>query len=105
MISPLFDGRQVGHNSQNYGSYQSSAVDQAIDRATTAAHDDAAEQAWVDAARYLIDDVAFVPLIEERSPYARSRRVRHCMWAPLGLNCDLSSVWLGDARPAAGGSR
>jgi peptide/nickel transport system substrate-binding protein len=103
VIAPLFDGRQVGHNSQNYGSYQSTAVDQAIDRATTAAREDAAEQAWVDAARHLMDDVAFVPLIEARSPYARSRRVRNCAWAPLGLNCDLSSVWLGDARPREGG--
>ena len=37
MIAPLFDGRQLGQNSQNYGGYQNSAVDEAIDRATTAA--------------------------------------------------------------------
>jgi len=105
VIAPLFDGRQIGLNSQNYGGYQSSAVDEAIDRATTAAREDLAEQAWVDAARRLMDDVAFVPLIEERSPYARSRRVRNCTWAPLGLNCDLSSLWLAGARPTSGGSR
>jgi ABC-type transport system substrate-binding protein len=105
VISPLFDGRQVGQNSQNFGNYQGAEVDAAIDRATTAAGEEAAEQAWVDAARHLMDDVAFVPLTEERSPYARSRRVRHCLWAPLGLSCDLSSVWLADGRPASGGSR
>ena len=105
VIAPLFDGRQIGQNSQNYGVYQSTAVDEAIDRATTAATEDIAEQAWVDAARRLMDDVAFVPLIEHRSPFARSRRVRNCTWAPLGLNCDLSSLWLADARPTTGGSR
>ena len=105
VIAPLFDGRQFGQNSQNYGGYQSSVVNEAIDRATTAASEHVAEQAWVDAARRLMDDVAFVPLIEERTPYARSRRVRNCTWAPLGLNCDLSSLWLAGARPASGESR
>jgi len=105
VIAPLFDGRQIGQNSQNYGGYQSAVVDQAIDRATTAAGEDQAEEAWVDAALRLMDDVALVPLIEGRSAYARSRRVRNCTWAPLGLNCDLSSLWLADARPASGGPR
>jgi peptide/nickel transport system substrate-binding protein len=105
VIAPLFDGRQIGQNSQNYGGYQSSAVDEAIDRATTAAREDLAEQAWVDAAQHLMDDIAFVPLTEERSPYARSRRVRNCKWAPFGLNCDLSSLWLAGAGPTSGGSR
>ena len=105
MIAPLFDGRQFGQNSQNYGGYQNAAVNEAIDRATTAASEDVAEQAWVDAARRLIDDVAFVPLIEERTAYARSRRVRNCSWAPMGLNCDLSSIWLAGARHTPGGSR
>ena len=58
VIAPLFDGRQFGQNSQNYGGYQSSVVDEAIDRATTAAREHVAEQAWVDAARRLMDDVA-----------------------------------------------
>jgi acyl-CoA synthetase (AMP-forming)/AMP-acid ligase II len=105
VIAPLFDGRQIGQNSQNYGGYQSSVVDEAIDRATTAAREDVAEQAWVDAAWRLIDDVALVPLIETRSPYARSRRVRNCTWANFGLNCDLSSLWLADARRTSSGSR
>jgi len=99
VIAPLFDGRHFGRNSQNYGGYQNSAVDEAIDRATTAPRVEVAEQAWFDAARRLMDDVALVPLIEDKQPYARSRRVRNCTWLVLGMNCDLTSVWLGDAAP------
>jgi len=105
VIAALFDGRQLGQNSGNFGGYQSAAVNDAIDRATTAASTEAAGQAWVDAARTLVDDVALVPLIEERAAFARSRRVRNCTWSPLGLNCDLSSLWLADTRPQAGESR
>jgi hypothetical protein len=41
------------------------------------------------------------PLIERKLAYAKSRRVRGCVWSVLGINCDLTSVWLADARDAA----
>jgi peptide/nickel transport system substrate-binding protein len=99
VIPPLFDGRQLGQNTQNYGRYQSSGVDTAIDRAAVAPSAELAEQAWRVAARLLLADVALVPLTEQKLPYAQSRRVRNCRWSVLGLNCDLTSVWLADAAP------
>ena len=46
----------------------------------------------------VMDDLGVVPLAEAKSPYSRSRRVRNCSWSVMGLNCDLNSVWLADAR-------
>ena len=57
------------------------------------------EQAWRAAARLLVEDAALVPLTEQKLPYAKSRRVRGCDWSVMGLNCDLTSVWLADAAP------
>jgi peptide/nickel transport system substrate-binding protein len=99
VIPPLFDGRQLGQNTQNYGHYQSNEVNAAIDRATVAPSAELAEQAWRVAARLLLAEVALVPLTEQKLPYAQSRRVRNCRWSVLGLNCDLTSVWLADAAP------
>ena len=100
VIAPLFDGRRSDRTRRTMAATRAPrSIRRSI--APRRLHDeDAAEQAWVDAARHLMDDVAFVPLIEARSPYARSRRVRNCTWAALGLNCDLSSLWLADARPS-----
>ncbi|MEI6667758.1 MAG: ABC transporter substrate-binding protein [Acidobacteriota bacterium] len=105
VIAPLFDGRNVGQNSQNYGGYQNLGVNALIDRATTAASAERAEQAWSDAAGRLMDDVALVPLLEIRVPYARSRRVRGCAWSVIGLNCSLSALWLADAAAGSGSAR
>jgi peptide/nickel transport system substrate-binding protein len=103
VIQPLFDGRHFGQNTMNYGGYQNHEVDAAIDRAIAAPSAERAEQAWSEAARRVMDDVALVPLIEDKAAFARSRRVRNCTWAVFGLNCDLASVWLAGAalRPGA----
>lgn len=90
----LFDSRQTDANTPNYGHYRNVAVDTAIDDALTAPAEDLSVEAWRKAARLLMEDVAHVPLIERKTAYARSRRVRNCVWQVIGLNCNLSSVWL-----------
>ena len=105
VIEPLFDGRHFGQNTQNYGGYQNRAVNAAIDRAVTAPATALAERAWRNAAQLLMDDVALVPLSEFKSAWGRSQRLRNCTWAVMGLNCDLSSVWLTNAKPEARASR
>jgi ABC-type transport system substrate-binding protein len=105
VIAPLFDGRHLGLNTQNYGGYQSQEVNAAIDRAIAAPRVELAEQAWSDAARQLMNDVALVPLVEIKAVFARSRRVRGCTWAVFGMNCDLTSLWLADAAPKQGKSK
>jgi ABC-type transport system substrate-binding protein len=105
VIAPLFDGRNFGLNTTNWGGYQNREVDTAIDRATTALSVELAEQAWSDAAQQVMNDRAIIPLAEYKSPYARSRRVRGCTWSVFGLNCDLTALWLADAAPKPRGSR
>jgi len=105
VIMPLFDGRPFGHLSQNYGLYNSATVNGAIDRALAAPTAELAEAAWADAADHVMDDVAIVPLIERKSGYMRSSRLRNCVWSVLGQQCILTAVWLADAAPAKSGDR
>jgi ABC-type transport system substrate-binding protein len=105
VFSALFDGRTIGANSANYGGFQSAAVDSAMDRASEAPTTDLARAAWGKVARLLSDDVADVPLIELKTPFSRSRRVRNCTWLTSGMNCDLNNVWLSDAAPRRSATR
>ncbi|MEO6525847.1 MAG: ABC transporter substrate-binding protein [Gemmatimonadaceae bacterium] len=99
VFSALFDGRSIGVNSANYGGFQSAAVDSAMDRASEAPTTELARAAWSKVARLLSDEVADVPLIELKTPFSKSRRVRGCTWLPSGINCDLNNLWLSDAAP------
>jgi ABC-type transport system substrate-binding protein len=102
VFSPLFDGRQLGHMSMNYGLYANPATDAAIDRAMEAATVEDAEAAWSEAARLVMDDVAIVPLVEKKSGYMMSSRIRNCLWTIMGNACDMNALWLDDAVPASG---
>jgi ABC-type transport system substrate-binding protein len=101
----LFDGRNRGSGSPNYGGFEDAGVDAAIDRASSAATDELASQDWAEVSRLLMEEVAEIPLIEQKTAYAKSRRVRGCSWSALGMNCDLTAVWLSDARPTVATTR
>jgi ABC-type transport system substrate-binding protein len=105
VIVPLFDGRQLGDLSKNYGLYRSAAVNGAIDRALDAPTAELAEVAWADAVAHVTDDVAIVPLLELKSAWMHSSRLQHCIWSVLGQQCILTAVWLADAAPARAGER
>lgn len=94
VISPLFDGRQLGHMSKNYGLYNNPKTDAAIDRALSAPTVEQANAAWFDAATQVMDDVAIVPLIEKHSAWMSSSRVRNCRWSEAGSQCELNALWL-----------
>jgi peptide/nickel transport system substrate-binding protein len=102
VIGPLFDGRRFGQNGWNCGGYSNAEVNALIDRATTAASLTIGESAWSDAVRRAMEEVAIIPLIEIKSPYSHSRRLRNCTWAVLAPTCDICSVWLTDAAPGQG---
>jgi ABC-type transport system substrate-binding protein len=102
VIQPLFDGRFFGKAIINYGGYRNPDVDALIDRAMTAGSSASAEQIWKEAARLLTEDVAVVPLLEVKSAFARSRRLRNCTWGVPSSNCDITSVWLADAAQKRG---
>ena len=105
IVAPLFDGRRSGQNSPNYGGYSNREVDALIDRAMTARSAELANEAWSEAAQRLMSDVAIVPLVESKYAFARSGRVRNCTWDALGLNCELTSLWLANAAANPRGSR
>jgi peptide/nickel transport system substrate-binding protein len=97
---PLFDGRQSGHMTTNYGLYANQLTDSAIDRALGASSIEAAEAGWAEAAKLVMDDIAIVPLIEKKGSVMTSSRVRNCLWAVMGDQCDFASMWLSDTVPA-----
>jgi len=101
----IFDGRDRGSSSPNYGGFENAAVDSAIDRAAAAPTEESAARGWAEVSRLLMEEVATVPLIEMKVPYARSRRVRGCTWSAYGINCDLTAVWLADAASHAQATR
>ncbi len=94
VISPLFDGRQLGHMSQNFGLYSNPRTDAAIDRALSALTIEQANAGWFDAVNQVMDDVAIVPLIEHRDAYMSSSRIRNCRWSVFGMQCDMTALWL-----------
>jgi peptide/nickel transport system substrate-binding protein len=100
VIVSLFDGRQVGTISQNYGMYDNARVNAAIDRANAAPRLKEAEAAWFDATTQVMQDLAIVPLIEKKTSWMRSTRTRNCIWNVMGSQCDLTTLWLADAAPA-----
>jgi peptide/nickel transport system substrate-binding protein len=105
VLAPLFDGRHFGLNTRNYGGYSSREVNALIDRAIVAPSVEEAEHAWAEAAQHVMDDAAFVPLVEEKQANYRSARTRGCTISIFSLNCDLTAIWLKDASPAQGEKR
>ena len=103
VIVPLFDGRQVGTISQNYGMYDNAQVNAAIDRANAALTLEDAEAAWFDATTQVMRDLTIVPLIEKKTAWMRSSRLRNCIWTSAGSQCDLTAAWLADSVPAESG--
>ncbi len=99
VIQPLFDGRSFGKITINYGGYENPKVDALIDGATTARTSEAAESSWSEAAQRIMEDVAIVPLFEYKFPFAESKRLRNYTWPAVGVNCDITSVWLADPAP------
>jgi hypothetical protein len=74
--------------------------DLAHDRAIAAPRLDEAEAAWFDATTQVMQDLAIVPVIEKKTSWMRSSRVRNCTWTIMGSQCDLTTVWLSDAAAA-----
>ena len=100
MAMTQFDSRQLTQNASNFGGYSDRHLNALFDRATSAQSVELAKQAWSDAARLLMDDIALVPLVESKRAFARSRRVRNC--TSNGSNCDPTVLWLADAGNAQG---
>jgi peptide/nickel transport system substrate-binding protein len=94
VIQPLFDGRNFGPNTNNYGDYDNPLVNAAIDSALAALTPEAAVKGWEKAATIIMEDAGDIPLVQNKLPIYHSSRLQNCIYLLLGSDCDMSNVWL-----------
>jgi ABC-type transport system substrate-binding protein len=101
VLEALFDGRNLGRNSQNYGGYNNPQVNQLMDQAMTAPDEQQSFDFWSQAATHIIEDAGMVPLVQYKQVTYHSSRVRNCIFSLFSLNCDITTLWLAGATTAA----
>jgi len=94
VIEPLFDGRTYGANTQDWGDYNSQAVNSDIDRALSASSTSDATKAWQAAAKQVMADAAAVPVGSQKTAIYHSTRTHNCVFNFFTQNCDITNVWL-----------
>ena len=100
VLAALFDGRNIGPNSVNYGGYNNPEVNATMDRAMTALSEQESLEAWSQAATLIMEDAGVIPLVQHKQAIYHSSRVRNCVFSLLSLNCDLTQLWLAGAAAA-----
>ncbi|MEU5880820.1 ABC transporter substrate-binding protein [Spirillospora sp. NPDC047279] len=94
MIQPLFDGRNYGTNSTNYGAYDNPEVNRLIDEAQQAEDPARAAELLHRTDRLVMDDAAVVPLLALDFPIFRSDRVRDPLFVPTIQAYDYTNLRL-----------
>ncbi|HUC57203.1 MAG TPA: ABC transporter substrate-binding protein [Streptosporangiaceae bacterium] len=105
IIDPLFRTRCVV-NTNNYGCYNSAALDSLITKAETASSLSAAATLWHQADENVMQNAVIVPLCDGLAPFYSSKRVENVspgatavVYAPNIGGPDITNVWL---NPKAG---
>lgn len=93
-LQPLFDGRQYGPNSTDYGGYDNPQVDQLIDKANQAQAPAEAQQDWAAVNKMVMDDAVIVPLITQKYSTYQAERVHNALFLPAFQTYDYSLIWL-----------
>jgi peptide/nickel transport system substrate-binding protein len=94
IIVPLFDGRQCGEGSTNYGCYNSPITNKLIDQALEAKTTDEAANLWAQADQQIMKDAAFVPFQQQLTPLTRSNRVHNALFQQKSVTYDYTNLWL-----------
>jgi ABC-type transport system substrate-binding protein len=94
IIEPLFDGRNYGPNSVDYGDYNNPAVNTLIDKALAAPDQNTAATYWHQADVQIMKDAAIVPLQTQKTALYRSSRVHNAIFLPFSQAYDVTQVWL-----------
>ncbi|MFC4785857.1 ABC transporter substrate-binding protein [Nocardioides sp. MAHUQ-72] len=76
-ISPLFDSSQIGGGSYNLSRYSDKQVDALIAKATGEVDAAAAQEAWAQADRLIMEDAPVVPLLYTRNAFLRGSDVQN----------------------------
>jgi peptide/nickel transport system substrate-binding protein len=93
-FQPLFDGRNCGEGSTNYGCYNSAATNKLIDQALAAKTQDEAARLWAQADQQVMRDAAFVPFMVQQNPLTRSTRVNNALYLATSQLYDYTNIWL-----------
>jgi len=94
IIEPLFDGRNYGPNSVDYGDYNNPAVNTLIDKALDAPDQNTAATYWHQADLQIMKDAAIVPLQTQKTALYRSTRVHNAIYLPFSQAYDVTQIWL-----------
>jgi ABC-type transport system substrate-binding protein len=94
VISPLFDGRLYGPNTNDYGDYNSPVTNGFIDKALSASTVSQATTYWQDAAKQVMQDAAIVPIGTQKTAVYKSSRTQNALWNIWINNFDPTNVWL-----------
>ena len=94
IVEPLFDGRNYGPNSVDYGDYNNPAVNALIDKALAAPDQNTAATYWHQADMQIMKDAAIVPLQTQKTALYRSSRVQNAIFLPFSQNYDITQIWL-----------
>jgi peptide/nickel transport system substrate-binding protein len=103
IIDPLFRTRCVV-NTNNYGCYNSKALDSIITSAETASSVSAAATLWHQADVNVMTNAVIVPLADEQAPFFSSKRVMNAgssavIYAPNIGGPDITNVWVNPNKP------
>jgi peptide/nickel transport system substrate-binding protein len=99
-IGVLLDGRKItAKANNNYGDYNSPAVNAMIDRAYATENPAVRNGLWGQIDRKIMDDAAWVPLVYERQTYFWSSRVKQWRFSPWISNPDITNLWLDPNTP------
>jgi peptide/nickel transport system substrate-binding protein len=94
VIEPLFDGRHYGPGSTDYGDYNSTKVNDLIDKALAASTTSDATKFWQDAAKQVMEDAVIVPIGAQKVAVMHSSRVKGFLFNSFTQNGDPTNVWL-----------
>ena len=96
MLPPLFDGRvnlTPTSSNQDYGWYNSDAVNKAIDAAYLIPDADAREKAWGDIDQQISKDGGVIPLVSQKFTFVNGSGVKGAQVnAQFGGYIDLATV-------------
>jgi peptide/nickel transport system substrate-binding protein len=93
-LEPLFDGRNYGPGSTDWGDYNSPAFNALIDQAMTAPDQATAESLWHQADQQVMKDAAIVPFETQNVALFRSTRVHNAIFELFSQSYDITEIWL-----------
>jgi ABC-type transport system substrate-binding protein len=78
----------------NFGFYEDEQTDALIEQASAAATQDEAAKLWAEADHQVMEDAAFYPITEPRTPNYHAEQVNGAVYIPSFQNFDPANVWL-----------